>query len=97
MEHLEPDLEAGRTTTVIANNDKERRQDREEKEAEKRRSHEDPRPRTSSATSEENKYIIDWEEDDPENPLNWSLRKKWMNLSIVSLITLVTYVRNLAQ
>jgi hypothetical protein len=31
-------------------------------------------------------------EDDPANPLNWSSRKKWSNLALVSFITFITYV-----
>jgi hypothetical protein len=30
--------------------------------------------------------------DDPTNPMNWTDRKKWTNIAIVSLITLITYV-----
>lgn len=38
-----------------------------------------------------NKYVVDWDSDsDPENPINWTQKKKWKNLTIVSLITLIT-------
>ena len=37
------------------------------------------------------KYIVDWDGDhDPDNPLNWSAKKKWRNLVIISSITLIT-------
>lgn len=29
--------------------------------------------------------------DDPENPMNWPDSKKWTNISILSILTLVTY------
>ncbi|CZR69920.1 related to multidrug resistant protein [Phialocephala subalpina] len=92
MEHsaTEPDLEAGRTT-VPTDAEKERRQIDAEKDAHSTADAESAsRPRTFSATSEERKYIVDWEEDDPENPLNWPSKKKWKNLWIVSSITLIT-------
>ncbi len=38
-----------------------------------------------------NKYVVDWENaTDPENPINWTKQKKWKNLTIVSLVTLIT-------
>lgn len=36
--------------------------------------------------------IVDWDgPDDPENPLNWSGRKKVVATATISLITLLTY------
>ena len=23
-------------------------------------------------------YVVDWDQDDPENPFNWSKRRKWL-------------------
>ncbi|KAF2177119.1 MFS general substrate transporter [Zopfia rhizophila CBS 207.26] len=34
--------------------------------------------------------IVDWEPNDPDRPLNWTRASKWRNISIVSLITLLT-------
>ncbi|OTB19790.1 hypothetical protein K445DRAFT_344848 [Daldinia sp. EC12] len=35
--------------------------------------------------------VVDWDgPDDPENPLNWSDKKKWLNIAILSIMTLVT-------
>ena len=35
--------------------------------------------------------IVDWDgPDDPENPVNWSLKKKMATTVIISTITLVT-------
>jgi hypothetical protein len=35
--------------------------------------------------------IVDWDgPDDPENPLNWPARRKWMNIGLLSAITLLT-------
>lgn len=36
--------------------------------------------------------IVDWEgPDDPENPMNWPLKKKVVATATISLITLLTY------
>jgi hypothetical protein len=51
---------------------------------------------TSTTTEGEGDLnIVDWEKptnQDPANPMNWSEGKKWMNIAIVSLLTLITYV-----
>jgi hypothetical protein len=51
---------------------------------------------TSTTTEgEDDAYIVDWEkpiDQDPANPMNWSESKKWMNIAIVSLLTLITFV-----
>lgn len=40
-----------------------------------------------------NDFVVDWEgEDDPENPLNWSSRRKAINVACISCLTFVTYV-----
>jgi multidrug resistance protein len=45
----------------------------------------------SSSTEEHDKYMVDWEgDDDPEKPWNWTTAKKWKNLSVISVITLIT-------
>lgn len=34
--------------------------------------------------------LVDWDSpDDPQNPMNWSARKKWGNIAILSTITLL--------
>lgn len=39
----------------------------------------------------EDPNIVDWEgEDDPARPLNWSTKRKWFNMAIVSAITFLT-------
>ena len=46
------------------------------------------------------KNIVWWNEpvdQDPENPMNWSARKKWVNITILSAITFVTYVHEFPQ
>ncbi|QDS72867.1 hypothetical protein FKW77_007382 [Venturia effusa] len=51
---------------------------------------------TTSSTNEieqDDPNIVDWEkpvDQDPANPLNWKDNKKWMNIAIVSLLTLIT-------
>ncbi|TDZ27904.1 Efflux pump radE [Colletotrichum spinosum] len=35
--------------------------------------------------------IVDWDgPDDPENPQNWPMKKKWLNIAAISILTLVT-------
>jgi hypothetical protein len=35
--------------------------------------------------------VVNWDgPDDPENPLNWTPRKKWGNIAIVAAITFLT-------
>lgn len=37
--------------------------------------------------------VVDWDStDDPQNPMNWSKKKKWSTISLVAYITFVTYV-----
>ena len=37
--------------------------------------------------------LVTWDGDnDPQNPMNWPEKKKWSNLGILSLLTLITYV-----
>ncbi len=37
--------------------------------------------------------IVNWDgPDDPENPLNWPAKQKWMNIGLLSAITLLTLV-----
>lgn len=36
---------------------------------------------------------VKWENDsDPANPMNWSAKKKWSNIGVISIMTLLTYV-----
>ena len=45
-------------------------------------------PTTIGALADSN--TVWWDgEDDPHNPMNWSMTKKWAHVSIVSLITFV--------
>ncbi|KAI1460339.1 MFS general substrate transporter [Annulohypoxylon moriforme] len=40
---------------------------------------------------EKDPNIVEWDgPNDPENPMNWPDSKKWINISIVSIITIVT-------
>jgi hypothetical protein len=48
-----------------------------------------------SLATVDRRFIVDWDEpDDPANPLNWSPTRKWVNMGIVSAITLITYVKH---
>ncbi|TVY81919.1 Efflux pump rdc3 [Lachnellula suecica] len=41
----------------------------------------------------ESSATVDWDgPDDPKNPMNWSSRKKWLTIALVSYITFVTQV-----
>ncbi|KAF9878653.1 major facilitator superfamily transporter [Colletotrichum karsti] len=58
------------------------------------------RPDSSPETSEnrdeapkedQDPNIVDWDgPDDPENPQNWPMQRKWLNIGAISLLTLVT-------
>ncbi|KAF2199808.1 MFS general substrate transporter [Delitschia confertaspora ATCC 74209] len=54
-------------------------------------------PTTSSSTMEPQTQdpvdpdIVDWDgPDDPANPQNWTERKKWSNIGILAIVTLIT-------
>jgi len=35
--------------------------------------------------------VVDWDgPDDPENPLNWTLKKKWRNAGLLAAMTFIT-------
>lgn len=35
--------------------------------------------------------VVDWNgSEDPDNPMNWPENKKWLNILILSLLTIVT-------
>ena len=43
------------------------------------------------AKTETDPNVVDWDgPDDPENPMNWSDKKKWLNIATLSVLTLVT-------
>lgn len=45
------------------------------------------------STSTDSKYIVDWErpiEKDAENPLNWSDRRKWSIIGLLSFLSFLT-------
>jgi hypothetical protein len=63
--------------------------------------HQDPnaaeqKPETQDASAAANGIIIvDWDgPEDTENPLNWTLARKWVNMGLVSAITLLSYVEH---
>ncbi|KAI0111763.1 MFS general substrate transporter [Daldinia grandis] len=44
-----------------------------------------------TTADEKDPDLVDWDgPDDPENPANWSDKKKWLNIAILSIMTLVT-------
>ncbi|KAE9574152.1 Efflux pump rdc3 [Colletotrichum fructicola] len=43
------------------------------------------------APKENDPNIVDWDgPDDPQNPQNWPASQKWMNIAVISILTLVT-------
>jgi hypothetical protein len=35
--------------------------------------------------------IVTWDgPDDPTNPMNWTMRKKWSNVAVLSVLTIIT-------
>jgi hypothetical protein len=35
--------------------------------------------------------IVTWDgPDDPTNPMNWTMRKKWGNVAVLSILTIIT-------
>lgn len=35
--------------------------------------------------------IVTWDgPDDPANPMNWTMRKKWSNIAVLSILTIIT-------
>jgi hypothetical protein len=53
------------------------------------------KPETQDTSSTANGiFIIDWDgPDDTANPMNWTFGKKWLNMGLVSAITLLTYAK----
>lgn len=51
----------------------------------------EPETHTSEASSEpHDPNIVDWDSpEDPQNPMNWSAKKKWSNIAILSFLTLL--------
>lgn len=48
-------------------------------------------PNKEEPTAETDPNLVDWDgPDDPENPMNWSDKKKWLNVATLSILTLVT-------
>jgi hypothetical protein len=41
--------------------------------------------------AESDPNIVDWDGPaDPENPMNWPDKRKWLNIAVLSILTLVT-------
>lgn len=48
-------------------------------------------PEKAEAADEGDPNVVDWDSpNDPEDPKQWPDNKKWLNISILSLLTLVT-------
>lgn len=44
----------------------------------------------TTAESAPDPNIVDWDDGEPANPQNWSMKKKWATMAIVSAITFLT-------
>ncbi|KAL7627984.1 hypothetical protein AAE478_002180 [Parahypoxylon ruwenzoriense] len=52
---------------------------------------EDGLHRRGTGTEKTDPNVVDWDgPDDQENPMNWSDNKKWLNVTILSVMTMVT-------
>lgn len=48
-------------------------------------------PSTSDTLREHDPHIVDWDgPDDVNNPYNWTMKKKWINILIISFNTTLT-------
>lgn len=34
--------------------------------------------------------VVDWDENDPDNPYNWPAKKKWLNIGVLAAVTFLT-------
>lgn len=34
--------------------------------------------------------VVDWDENDPDNPYNWTAKKKWLNIGVLAAVTFLT-------
>ncbi|KXH43778.1 major facilitator superfamily transporter [Colletotrichum nymphaeae SA-01] len=56
-------------------------------------SHQEPEENTQDADKEahHDPNVVDWDgPDDPENPQNWPMKQKWLNIATISMLTFVT-------
>ena len=46
---------------------------------------------TVTEETERDPNIVDWDgPDDPKNPMNWPDKKKWLNIGVLSILTIIT-------
>lgn len=51
---------------------------------------ESPKDTTEVINAEHDPNIVDWEDNEPGNPYNWTPKKKWLNIAVLSALTLLT-------
>lgn len=44
----------------------------------------------TSSDETKDQFLVQWEKDDKENPMNWSMSRKWFLVFFLSWITLLT-------
>lgn len=49
-----------------------------------------PKDTAEVINAEHDPNIVDWEDNEPGNPYNWTPKKKWLNIAILSALTLLT-------
>jgi hypothetical protein len=51
---------------------------------------ESQKDQTAVINAEHDPNIVDWEDNEPGNPYNWTPKKKWLNIAVLSALTLLT-------
>lgn len=50
-----------------------------------------PAGEKSSEEEDKDPNIVTWDgPDDPMNPMNWTMKKKWSNIAVLSILTIIT-------
>ncbi|BEJ11551.1 hypothetical protein CspHIS471_0200110 [Cutaneotrichosporon sp. HIS471] len=52
---------------------------------------------TTSVSGKPDVVQVDWDEDDPQNPFNWSATRKWLTVVACALITITTIANATSQ
>jgi hypothetical protein len=54
----------------------------------------DSEKKGDETSNEKDPNIVSWDgPNDPLNPMNWPMKKKWLNIAVLSVMTLITFVR----
>ncbi|KAJ4303892.1 hypothetical protein N0V88_001492 [Collariella sp. IMI 366227] len=51
----------------------------------------DGEPNEKAVDGDSDPNVVSWDgPDDPENPMNWTMKKKWSNVAVLSILTIIT-------